>query len=182
MSTKNYSDKQQYVFDLTLQNTGNEPLPLSGVDLSTSRISMLAFDYYDVSNADITDALIWKNLCFNNCVGLSPEQLKSTANWKNRMYNFSLSNTELDLSNEDFSGFVFQGGGSLGSGSVAGANFTDARFGEDFNMENCRDLSIDQIKSTWNYKNNVMTMKLPKEIADQLQTEKETNAATVSNN
>ena len=181
MSTKNYSDKQQYVINLTLQNTGNEPLPLSGVDLSKRRIAMLAFDYYDVSNADFTDALIWKNLCFNNCVGLSPEQLKSTANWKNRMYNFSLSNTELDWSNEDFTGFVFRNGGNLGSGSVAGANFTDARFGEDFDLENCRGLTIDQIKSTWNYKNNVMTMKLPKEIVDQLQAEKRTDNATDSN-
>ncbi|MBP5620601.1 MAG: hypothetical protein J6X44_01170 [Thermoguttaceae bacterium] len=42
-------------------------------------------------------------------------------------------------------------------------------------------ITIDKIKSTWNYKNNVMTMKLPKEIADQLRAEKQANNATDSN-
>ena len=60
---------------------------------------------------------------------------------------------------------------------LTGADFRDAVISNvDFGSRDfaCKGLTLEQIKSTWNYKNGRMTeIVLPEEIADALQKEKE---------
>ena len=132
---------------------------LSGLDLSNCRIDCLSFEGYDLSGVDFTDARITNCLRFINCVGLTPEQLQSTWNWKNGKFNFDLGNLNVDWSNVDFSGLTFNQTSCLGKGSVAGANFTDAKINYS-TWANSRDVTVEQIKSTWNYKNREMCFML----------------------
>ncbi|MBR4751828.1 MAG: pentapeptide repeat-containing protein [Thermoguttaceae bacterium] len=163
-STYNYREKD-YVGGLTLSNAEKDIKSLSGADFSRCRISSLTFHNYDVSNVDFTDAFICGTLVFSNCVGLIKEQLESTCNWKNRIYSFSFGvfypQTGLDWSNTDFSGFRFETGASLGSGSVEGADFTDSIINY-YTLQSNQNVTVEQIKSTWNFKNREMKLSLGK--------------------
>ena len=128
---------------------------LSGLDLSNCRIDCLSFEGYDLSGVDFTDARITNCLRFINCVGLTPEQLQSTWNWKNGKFSFDLGNSRVDWSNVDFSGLTFEQASCLGKGSVASANFSDATISYS-TWANSPDVTVEQIKSTWNYKNREM--------------------------
>jgi hypothetical protein len=91
-----------------------------------------------------------------------------------------LLSTELDWSNTDFSGFTFCYGSRL-SGNVTGADFTDAKFltvlspkftTKSSALEHCQGLTLEQVKSTWNYKTgNMEGVVLPEEVQRQLDAE-----------
>lgn len=154
-TTQNY-EKKEFPDSISLIATeGNEPIPLSGLDLSGCHIVCLSFDGYDLSGVNFTDAVIDACLAFTNCVGLTPEQLQSTWNWKNGKFNFDLGNLNVDWSDVDFSGMTFEQISCLGKGSVAGANFTDATINYS-TWANSPNVTVEQIKSTWNYNNREM--------------------------
>ncbi len=184
ISTWNY--KNRNLDSISLQGPKDKMASLSGLDLSNFRIEDLSFWDYDVSGVNFCDAIIWEMLQFFCCSGATKEQLQSTWNWKNRRFDFSFVSTEVDWSNTDFSGFTFCHGSSL-CGNVAGADFTDAKFLANHRpnepssiirtLEHCQDLTIEQVKSTWNYKMGKMEgVVLPEEVQHQLDAEKTTAA------
>ncbi|MDR1480757.1 MAG: pentapeptide repeat-containing protein [Planctomycetaceae bacterium] len=111
---------------------------------------------------------------------MTAEQLKSTASYKRKEL-LSIGLGFSDLSGVDFSRFNLTGSSFMGS--LQNANFTDAvitgcSFGGCYSPK-CdfstlkTNLTIEQIKSTWNYKTNNMTgIKLPAEIQKALDAEK----------
>ena len=170
-STWNY--KNSKLDFLSLSKT-EEGISLSGLDLSNFRIRYLALENYDVSDVNFNDAVIWEMLLFFCCSGVTKEQLQSTWNWKNRRFDFCLISTELDWSNTDFSGFTFCCESRL-CGNVTGADFTDAKFlveGKTLALRECQGLTLEQVKSTWNYKTgNIEGVLLPEEVQRQLDAE-----------
>ena len=177
-STWNY--KKRDLDSLSLNNTKDEKISLSGLDLSNFRIRRLSLTNYDVTDVDFTDAMIWETLEFISCSGVTKEQLQSTWNWKTGRFDFCLLSTELDWSNTDFSGFTFCRESRL-SGNVTGADFTDAKFltvlspkftTKSSALEHCQGLTLEQVKSTWNYKTgNMEGVVLPEEVQRQLDAE-----------
>ena len=177
-STWNYKNRE--LDHLSLRNTKEGKTSLSGLDLSNFRIRDLSLENYDVSDVNFGNAVISGKLRFARCSGVTKEQLQSTWNWKTRRFDFSLISTELDWSNTDFSGFTFCYGSRL-RGNVAGANFTDAKFlthdavdfkGQTRTLELCEGLTLEQVKSTWNYKMGyAKSLVLPEEVQRQLDAE-----------
>ncbi len=177
-STDTYKTKDYKSFALYFSSALEEKESLSGADFSNCRIGTLGFDGYDLSGVDFTNAFICGYLDFGFCVGLTLDQLKSTSNWKSRSFCFNFGFMErpkpvhrfmfgvgdmaLDWSNTDFSGFRFETSACLGKGSVKGANFTDARFLGFNTLIACPDMTVEQIKSTWNFKNREMRFYLGK--------------------
>jgi uncharacterized protein YjbI with pentapeptide repeats len=190
ISTWNY--KKRELDSLELDNAKEEKISLSGLELSNFRIRYLSLTNYDVTDVDFSDAIFWEGLRLHRCSGVTKEQLQSTWNWKNRRFDFDLSSVEpeLDWSNMDFSGFTFSSGSCL-SGNVADADFTDAKFLVDHRLdsspnrlkktlalEHCQGLTLEQVKSTWNYKTgNMEGVVLPGEVQQQLDAEKTTAAS-----
>ncbi len=113
----------------------------------------------NVSDADIRGARIGN---------LTSEQLASTKSYgigDLSRATFSMDLTEMDLSNQVLAECVFN------ACNVAGADFTDAVIsGAEFRVFKPEHVpTLDQIKSTWNYKHGRMEgIRLPEELADAL--------------
>ncbi|MEA1950808.1 MAG: pentapeptide repeat-containing protein [Planctomycetota bacterium] len=133
--------------------------------------------YYPPPDADFTDARI-KGCTIRN--GLTKRQLYSTASYKQGNL------TGLRLISSDLSGCALSGmnltGCRFSHCKFADTNFenaviTDAWFGGDEERAKPDRLTLDQIKSTWNYKHDRMEgITLPKDIAAALDKERKTKA------
>ncbi|MFO7902541.1 MAG: pentapeptide repeat-containing protein [Planctomycetota bacterium] len=132
-----------------------------------SRIQLEGSDLsYPPPDADFTDARI-KGCTIRN--GLTKQQLYSTASYEQGDL-CGLRLVSSDLSGCDLSGMNLTGCRFLDC-KFAGTDFEDAvitaaRFGPYNSIAESGRLTVEQIKSTWNYENNRMEgIKLPKQIA-----------------
>jgi uncharacterized protein YjbI with pentapeptide repeats len=152
----------------------------------------------NLKNADFTDSKIsW--VFFDATHNVTIDQIKSTADFKNKkMHHVTVQG--IDFSNVDLSGFDLSG--SRFHCNLRNTNFTDAIItdcmlspdiqpdssGQDLdfflgsrsnhklppNVQPEQQITIEQVKSTWNYKNNYMRgIKLPDEIQKALDAEKQ---------
>ena len=158
ISTWNYKNKDFTHTKLLLNGEGRGDL--SGVDFSGCIFQSLSLGNYDLSEVDFTDAFLQEGLGVGRCVGLTMEQIQSTRNWKARMFNFDFFEQDFDWSNTDFSGFAFVES-NIGEGSVEGADFTDAVIGN-YAFRVNQTFTVEQIKSTKNFKNRVLDFYLGK--------------------
>ena len=162
-------------------SVGDMALDWSNTDFSGFRFETAAcLGRGSVRGANFEDARFIGSNTLIACPDMTVEQIKSTWNFKNREMRFHLGKTDLDWSGTDFSNFSFEWS-NLDGADVSGADFTNAMFYGFYSLEKCHGLTVDQIKSTRNYKTGYMDMKLPQEIADQLRAEKQANNATDSN-
>lgn len=106
---------------------------------------------------------------------LTAAQFYSTRTYKSAKLPFNFALERMNLDGWDFTGMDLTCG-SFRDSSLKGANLTDARNG-DFKF--AKNLTLEQIKSTWNYKNDEMkesagdrpAFRLPEKLADALQKE-----------
>lgn len=143
-------------------------IDFSGIDLTGTSFRGRPLD------ADFSDAMISK--CSFD-FAITKEQLCSTRNYREgnlsgiELRHIDLSGCDLSYQNLTGCDFVLC--------DFGGANFrdtviTDADFGKKADWQ-CTGLTLDQMKSTWNYKHNRMEgITLPKEIAKALETERTT--------
>ena len=148
-------------------------IDFSGIDLTGTRFRGRPLD------ADFSDAIISK--CSFDFT-ITKEQLCSTRNYqqgnlsKIRLLGIDLSGC--DLSRQNLTGCEYK------RCDFSDANFedtviTDTNFGKKRDWE-CTGLTLGQIQSTWNYKNNRMEgITLPKEIADALEMERQAKNKSV---
>ena len=120
-----------------------------------------------LKNADITDATI------SECAihrGMTKLQLCSTKNYKDgNLSNSPFSRIDLsgcDLSRQNLTGSTFTECVFTGA-SFRDAVITNAQFA--IGTTDCPGLTVEQIKSTWNYKNGRMAgVVLPRRVAEAL--------------
>jgi len=153
--------------------TGYSDLGFSSVDLSgwdftnadlrRSRFHAVRLDGVSFRGADIAGAEFWKSI--------TPQQLVSTKSY--RMGNLSgtafvwLNLAKVDFSRQNVSG------ARLVHCDISGANFTDAIITDADLRYLDHPATVDQIKSTWNYKHGRMKgIRLPEELAKALEGEK----------
>ena len=141
-------------------------IDLSGINLTGTKFRGHLLD------ADFGDAIISK--CFFDSA-ITKAHLCSTKNYREgnlfgiRLWHIDLSGC--DLSRQNLTGCEFVRC-DFSSANFEDAVITDADFGKHRGSE-CIGLTLDQIKSTWNYKNNRMEgIVLPKEIAAALEMER----------
>jgi len=160
-ATKNYRTRALRNMTLWFEN---EDVDFSGIDLSESHIT--------VKNGSLKlDGAIITRACFHADIG---SQISATANYKNGEILFvKMPSSDLngvDLSRQNLTGCSFD------AHMLEGAKFDDAVItGADFGSDpqQALELTIEQIKATWNYKNGRMDgIILPKAIADALAREK----------
>jgi uncharacterized protein YjbI with pentapeptide repeats len=145
-------------------------------------LSGISFRYCNLANADFTNSKIsWASFAGNSAEGKNIEirQIKSTADFKNKkLYRVSLDG--VNLSNVDLSGFDLTGC-CFSHCNLDNVNFTDAVITDcDFsvypaikNRSILHKITIEQVKSTWNYKNGYMRgISLPNDIQKTLTAEK----------
>ncbi|MDR1479548.1 MAG: pentapeptide repeat-containing protein [Planctomycetaceae bacterium] len=145
-------------------------------------LSGISFRYCHLTNADFTNSKIsWASFAGNSTEGnhIKINQIKSTADFKNKkLYHVSLS--EVDFSNVDLSGFDLTGC-CFNRCNLDNVNFTDAVITDcDCNVypseksySILHKINIEQVKSTWNYKNGYMRgISLPSDIQKALEAEK----------
>lgn len=160
---KTYTYKHKMIIDSTIEidmRGSNETVDLSGFILSGS--SIRAFGKRD--NIDLTGAVIKR---FH--AQLPYEKIATTADYQNKSLE-RIRFVRLNLENVDFSDFVLYGCSFAGC-DMKNVNFTNTVISECdfFNLTN---LTLDQIKSTWNYKTgNMKGISLPEEIQKQLDEE-----------
>ncbi|PHS11495.1 MAG: hypothetical protein COA78_09685 [Blastopirellula sp.] len=155
-----YDYKHKHFIRLTF-GTIDGPIDLSGFNLYGS--SYLP-RHAEFSNSNITNCSFYS---------IPKEQLETTKNFQEGQLtgiNFNGQQfTNVDLSGQNLSNSSFRG-------RFHGANLTDAvisncKFSEPTGIET--GLTIKQIKSTWNYKNNRMAgIKFPEELAKALEAER----------
>ena len=158
VSTYNY--KHQHLIGIRFGHVDGK-LDLSDFDLTKSRFFSNQSSF---SNAILTDCEFY---------GLPSEQLKSTKSYQNGQL-IGVAFRGQDFSKIDMSGQ------NLSNASFHGCIFNETSF-NDAVISNCWfdryprgeiDLTIEQIKSTWNYKNNRMVgIKFPEELAKALEQE-----------
>ncbi len=131
----------------------------------------LSFSGFDLSDSEIYwwgDEEEWRKISFENatingsCIyPMSYEQLASTIDFRTKRINGKFS--EINFENVDFSHFNLTNTDFFGC-NFRNANFTDAVITGCFLLSS-QGLTIDQIKSTWNYKSgNMQGIELPREI------------------
>ncbi|MDR2643939.1 MAG: pentapeptide repeat-containing protein, partial [Planctomycetaceae bacterium] len=150
----------------------------AGCDFS-SRIfdSQNPYTGCNLKNANFTDAII-SNCNFGNS-NFTLEQLKTTASFKSKELT-GVSFQRFDFNNVNLSGFNLAGSIFYSDSNFKDTNFTDAIITNTswFNIgkKDFDTLTLEQIKSTWNYKNNYMRgIKLPDNIQKELNKEKTPN-------
>lgn len=146
------------------------PLIGGNVDFRGVNLTGLRISGPPLPDADFTDATITDGSFVG---GITKAQLCSTRNY--REGNLSrIAFADIDLSNVDLSGQNLTGS-YLTQCDLTGAKFQNAIITNmDFTATstNNRGLTVEQIKSTWNYKHGRMAgVVLPKELADALQKE-----------
>ncbi|MDR1480760.1 MAG: pentapeptide repeat-containing protein [Planctomycetaceae bacterium] len=127
----------------------------------------------NLKNADFTDSKIsW--VSFDSKQNVTVDQIKSTTDFKNKKL-LHVTIHGVDFSNVDLSGFDLSGSRFRGC-NFRNVNCTDAVV-TDCNLSLCEPpVSIAQMKSTWNYKNNYMRgIILPEKIQKELDAEKQKN-------
>jgi uncharacterized protein YjbI with pentapeptide repeats len=150
--------------DLSEANFTNADFPLS-----------IATQYPHVAN-EFQRYAMYVGSCygFTDCK-LTAAQFYSTRTYKSAKLPFNFALERMNLDGWNFSGMDLTCV-SFRDSSLKGANFTDARNG-DFKF--AKNLNPEQIKSTWNYKNDKMkesvgdrpAFRLPEQLADVLQKE-----------
>jgi uncharacterized protein YjbI with pentapeptide repeats len=141
----------------------------SDADFSGKNLSGCNFSRCNLENANFTNTQItWCNF---NKTNFTIEQLKSTVSFKSKklmgVQVWKLKFDDVDFSGVDLSKCVFV------NCSFKNTNFTDAIITGCELQDNDQSLTLEQIKSTWNYKNDYMVnVKLPPEIQKALNEEK----------
>lgn len=171
-STWNWKNRR---FDFRVSGSARNPVDFTNEDFSGFVFSGAWGIDANLTGADFTDAwfVVRDVECsgFGFCKGLTREQIMSTRNWKEREWRDLPFDVKFDWSNVDFSGFVV--GFDFRNSNVTGANFTDAKIEYRGALEDCEGLTLEQVKSTWNYKTrNMDEIGLPKEIQAELDAEK----------
>lgn len=149
----------------------HQPAISGKVDFRGVNLTGLRINGPPLRDADFTDATITHGTFIG---GITKAQLCMTKNYKQgdlsgiEVWHIDLSN--VDLSSQNLTDSV------LNECDLTGANFRDAIITNmDFAVTsaNNRGLTVEQIKSTWNYKHGRMAgVVLPKELAEALQKEK----------
>ena len=168
-ATSNYKRRElRYMSFVNVQFA--DSVDLAGVNLTGTTFRLFGGQKFD---ATFNDAVI--NKCFFEAA-ITRDQLCSTKNYKSG----NLSGVKLwrvDMSQSDLSYQNLTNGEFL-TCDFTGANFDHAiingcRFVETTGRDSCTGLTLDQIKSTWNYRKKRMAgVVLPKELADALLAEK----------
>ena len=171
-STRNFRNGNLHEVGFGGVNAIDE-LDLSGIDLTGARFNGAGF----LANVDLTDAIITN--CSLRC-SFTRKQLCTTRNYKEG----NLSNVR--FWNVNFNGANFSGINLTGclfydcdftNASFDDAMISDVTFSGFDIRNNTPGLTLDQIKSTWNYKHNRMEgITFPKEIADSLEKERKPKA------
>ncbi len=146
-----------------LSNKGRlKGLDLSGFDLTNS--------YLDVKDCPLAKSTISKS-CL---LGMTAQQLQSTNDFHVKEL-LHIKFYGLDLSKMNFSFFNLTGcifGTIRNETNISNCDFTDAIISR-CNFWNAKNITLSQIKSTWNYKTgNMAGVKLPKELQEQLDKER----------
>ncbi|MDR1483419.1 MAG: pentapeptide repeat-containing protein [Planctomycetaceae bacterium] len=155
--------------------------PMDFIESKSLLYNMYFNPYYSSSFSTVDACVEYKRTPIPAEKCITAEQLKSTASYKKKELS-SVGFGFSDLSGIDFSRFNLMGCSFMGN--LQDANFTDAvisgcSFGGCYSPK-CSftlktNLTLDQIKSTWNYKTgNMAGIKLPEEIQKQLDAEKQT--------
>jgi uncharacterized protein YjbI with pentapeptide repeats len=168
-STFEHVDLTGAIFrEADLRDVVFRPSKFEGADLSGS----------DLRGASIAPARTGNPDCIRNCdirgarLGMvTREQLESTTSYKTgdlSRISFGVSQSNMNLSRQVLAGCVFFGC------DITGTDFTDAVItGCEFRVFKPEDVpSVEQIKSTWNYKHNRMDgIILPQEVLEALKNE-----------
>ena len=147
---------------------GGRP-PIEGkVNFRGANLTGLRICGSPLPDADFTDATI-SDASFVR--GITKAQLGVTRNYKeghlSRLEFWHLDLSDLDLSRQNLAGTRFE------ECFLRGADFRDSVISESV-FSGAAGLTVEQIKSTWNYKNGRMAgVVLPKDIAEALQKERE---------
>lgn len=143
----------------------------SGFDLSGARFISAKIDGCDFSNAKISATALYHSIPPKTIIGnlMTREQLMSTKDFRQGcVLNVTFSGfdfSELDLSGMNFTGCIF-GLANFHNTSLTNSVFSDCIF------SGTKNLTLDQIKSTWNYKVGRMEgVILPKELQEALDAE-----------
>ncbi|MDR1484802.1 MAG: pentapeptide repeat-containing protein [Planctomycetaceae bacterium] len=162
------------VDDFPFQNKA--AIDFSNCDLSYAKLCGGINHIIDLRNCNLTDS----KLCSTALGHITKEQLYTTQSYKKRIIN-NVTFNKIDLTNATLNdlkliGCIFGRAESpISKCNFKNANLTNSDI-SNCDFTNAINLSIDQIKSTWNYKNNRMDgIKLPEEIPKELDTEKQKN-------
>jgi uncharacterized protein YjbI with pentapeptide repeats len=162
-----YDYKHGKLIDVHFENGNFENGNFAKMNLSGSYFHK---GFCNLKNANFTDSKIsWGY--FAAAHNITINQIKSTADFKNKKL-FYVEFRDMDFSNVDLSGFDLSGSEFIFC-NLSNVNLTDAVI-TNCGLVFCKPpITIEQIKSTWNYKNNYMRgVRLPKEIQKALDAEK----------
>jgi uncharacterized protein YjbI with pentapeptide repeats len=170
--TKSYKEKNLSNVDLLIgADTGIDSLDFSGFDLSFASLRKWQDMKKPIYSNNYFLPFKFENaFLFYTTLPINKEQLYTTESYKNGTINYTC------LMNDDFTKVNFSKMNLTGCRFYKDTNFQDADFTDavisDCDFEKVIGLTYEQIKSTWNYKNNRMDdIKLPKEIKSQLNNE-----------
>ena len=153
---------------------------LSGIDFSGFTLRKMGFGGATITNCTFTDAVIEECTLGNEKSRITLEQLQSTRNFKDgHLINMRL-NIEWPEELADFSGMNLTGcffgpnvNRTLGTENQAKVNLTDSVI-TNCDFRKFKGITLENIKSTWNYKHNRMEgIQLPEEIQKALDAEKD---------